>query len=459
MADSGRRNMTFDLTVGSPWKVLVRFSVPVFFGLLFQQVYSLVDYIIIGQFLGANALGGIGATGSMDFLVMQSCIGFCMGFGVPMANAFGAKDMKQFRKLIGNSIWLTALISAAVMAVVITFCREILVGLRTPAENIEYSYSYIVVIFWGIPCTMLYNLTANIIRAAGDSKTSVVFLTVAFVVNIGLDLLMVAVLRFGVAGAAVATVLSQLLSGILCIIHIRRKLPILHLAHDDLHFEAPIAGHLMLNGLPMAIQYAVTAVGMISMTWATNTLGADIVNVVAISNKVRRFLIVPFDMFCTTMSTYAGQNTGAQKLDRIHRGVWDGILISVPFLIFSIVVTYFFSDFLVSLFVQEPTEALLRLSRENLYYGTYGFVFLAFVNIFRSAIQGMGYSRIAIGAGASEMIARVLCAFFLVPAIGFPAVYLAPVLGWMLADVFLLPTFYICFHKLKKKIAEKPLPI
>ena len=445
--------MTFDLTVGSPWKVLVRFSVPVFFGLLFQQVYSLVDYIIIGQFLGANALGGIGATSSMDFLVMQSCIGFCMGFGVPMANAFGAKDPARFRKLIGNSIWLVGMISAVVMAVVITFCREILLVLRTPTENFMYSYDYIIVIFWGIPFTMLYNLTANIIRAAGDSKTPVVFLTASSVVNIGLDLLLVAVFDCGVRGAALATIFSQLFSGVLCLIHIRRKLPMLRISRRELRFEPATAGHLMMNGLPMAVQYAVTAVGMISMTWATNTLGADIVNVVAISNKSRRFLIVPYDMLCTTIATYAGQNTGARAPARIHRGVWDAVLLSVPFLIFDIAVTYFFSGELVAMFVRDPTPELLRLGHENLFYGSFGFVSLVFVNTFRSAIQGMGYSNIAIGAGLSEMVARVLCAFFLVPAIGFPAVYLAPILGWILADIFLLPTFYICYGKLKKKCA------
>ena len=448
--------LTRDLTRGSPLRRLTEFAIPVFWGLLLQQVYSVVDSIIVGQFLGANALGGIGLTSSIDFLVLQTCIGFCMGFGVPMAQAFGAGDKERLRRLVGNSIWLSMLVAGAVMAVTITFCAEILTALHTPPENFNYALTYLRIIFWGIPFTMLYNLTANIIRAVGDSKTPVVYLTVASVANILLDLLLVAVFDKGVAGAALATILSQLLSGLLCLLHIVRKLPLLHFDREEARFSGKIAGNLMANGLPMAVQYTVTAVGMIAMTSATNSLGADIVNAVAVSNKPRRFLIVPFDVFCTTMATFAGQNTGARKFSRINRGVWDAMLICTPCWIFCMAISYFFSDELVHLFLREPTAEMLRLSFENMFYSSIGFIVLASVDVFRSAIQGMGYSRIAIGAGLAEMIARVICAFVLVPQLGFAAVYLAPTLGWALATVFLVPTYYICLNKLKRKFGEAP---
>ena len=223
------RSTTKELTSGSPMKLILGFAVPLLFGMLFQQFYSLMDTIIVGRYLGVTALAAVGATGSINFLIIGFCQGICNGFGLPVAQRFGARDYDGVRKYVGNSAILSVLIGGVLTALTVIFCRQILVLMQTPSDIIDLSYNYIVVIFAGIPATILYNILSSYLRSLGDSITPVIFLIVAAVLNIGLDLFFIICLHWGVFGAAFATVLSQAVSGVLCLFVIIRKFDILRL--------------------------------------------------------------------------------------------------------------------------------------------------------------------------------------------------------------------------------------
>lgn len=285
--------MTKDLTRGNPVSVILQFTVPILLGLLLQQVYNLVDTMIVGKFVGLDALGGVGSTGSLNFMVLGSCIGLCMGFGIPMANSFGAGDLKRLRRYVANSIYLCAIASVLVMAVVILFCREILTAMHTTPENFPYAFDYIYWIFWGIPFVMLYNMTSSMIRAVGDSKSPLLFLAVAAAINVGLDLLFILVFHLGVAGAAWATNLSQGISGLLCLFYIRKKLPIFRFEPGELAWRRAEVLHLLANGFPMSLQYFITSIGSITLQSAVNGLGTIYVNALAAGARLPRCSSAP----------------------------------------------------------------------------------------------------------------------------------------------------------------------
>ena len=223
------KDSTKDMTVGSPMKLILGFSIPLLFGALFQQFYSVVDTVIVGRFLGVNALAGVGATGSLNFMIMGFCMGVCSGFAIPVAHKFGAKDYSGMRQVVANSVWLSVAFSVVMTTAVALLCRNILTWMKTPEDIFEYSYAYILIIFLGIPATYLYNILSGVIRSMGDSKTPLFFLTLSSVLNIGLDILFIVAFEMGVAGAAAATVISQLISGLLCLFYMVKKFEILHI--------------------------------------------------------------------------------------------------------------------------------------------------------------------------------------------------------------------------------------
>ena len=281
---------TKDLTTGSPMKLILSFMLPLVFGLLFQQVYSMVDTIVVGKFLGVDALAGVGSTGSITFLVLGLCNGVCAGFAIPVAQKFGQRDFDGLRRFVGNMIWLGCVIAAAVTLVTTLLCRQILLWMDTPADTFSYAYDYIFVIFLGIPATMLYNLLSGILRSLGDSKTPLVFLIMCSLLNVALDIVFILTLNMGVAGAGWATLLSQLISGVLCLYFIVKKFPILHLKQDDLRLRKIYVRKLLNMGLPMGLQYSITAVGSILLQTAVNGLGATAMAAIAAGSRVSMLL-------------------------------------------------------------------------------------------------------------------------------------------------------------------------
>ena len=445
------KNATRDLTVGSPMKLILSFMLPLLFGMLFQQFYSMVDTVVVGKFLGVDALAGVGSTGSINFMVLGMCNGVCAGFAIPVAQKFGQKDFEGLRRFVGNMIWLSAAIALIVTLVTTTLCASILRWMDTPEETFAHAYNYIWVIFLGIPATMLYNLLSGIIRSLGDSKTPLVFLILSSLLNVVLDILFIVAFRMGVAGAGWATLLSQLISGLLCLALIVKRFPLLRLSREDLQLRWVYARHLLNMGLPMGLQYSITAIGSILLQTAVNGLGASAMAAVTAGGKVYMLCACPYDAIGSTAATYAGQNLGAGKPERIHEGVRACTVLGVVYAAVIFLSMYFWGSQLCLMFLDTKDAAAVAaigtLSRQFLLTNLVFFVPLLFVNLLRFTIQGLGFSEFAVFAGVFEMVARGVFGLCLVPWLGFPAVCFASPAAWVMADLFLFPAYHACMKK------------
>ena len=443
--------MTKDMTSGSPAKLIFGFAIPMFLGLLFQQFYSMVDTLIVGKFLGVNPLAGVGSTTSLNFMVLGFCMGVCNGFAIPVAQMFGAKEEHRLRRYVTNGAWLCIVFSIVMTLVVVAVCRPVLVLMQTPEEIFEYAYVYIVIVFWGIPCTFLYNILAAIIRSLGDSKTPVIFLAISSGINIVLDLVFVLVFDMGVEGPAIATVLAQGISGIICLWYMYRKFPVLHASRDEWKPELHYMGKLCYIGVPMGLQYSVTAIGTLVLQAAVNGLGAAVVAGVTAAQKINMFISCPIESLGQTMAPYAGQNMGAGKIDRIGKGLKSAVLMGWGVSIICFLIAVLFGKQLTMLFVDASETTIISYSYQFLLYCTGGYCLLTLVNTVRFTIQGMGFSVFAILSGIMEMIARILAATVVVQMIGFAGTCLAHPMAWLFADVFLIPAFFWC----RKKVAKQ----
>ena len=443
--------MTKDMTSGSPAKLIFGFAIPMFLGLLFQQFYSMVDTLIVGKFLGVNPLAGVGSTTSLNFMVLGFCMGVCNGFAIPVAQMFGAREEGRLRRYVTNGAWLCIVFSVVMTLVVVAVCRPVLVLMQTPEEIFEYAYVYIVIVFWGIPCTFLYNILAAIIRSLGDSKTPVVFLAVSSGINIVLDLVFVLAFDMGVEGPAIATVLAQGISGIICLWYMYRKFPVLHASREEWRPELSYMGKLCYIGVPMGLQYSVTAIGTLVLQAAVNGLGAAVVAGVTAGQKINAFIQCPLEALGQTMAPYAGQNMGAEKYDRIGKGLKSAVGMGFVVSVLCFVLAIFFGKQLTTLFVDASETTIISYSYQFLLYCTGGYCLLTLVNTVRFTIQGMGFSVFAILSGIMEMIARILAATVVVQMIGFAGTCLAHPMAWLFADVFLIPAFFWC----RKKVAKQ----
>ena len=441
-----------DLTVGSPMKLILGFAFPMFLGLLFQQFYSLVDTMIVGKYLGVDPFAGVGSTGSLNFIVIGFCMGLCSGFSVPISQSFGAKDFPLLRKMVTNSVWLCTFFSVVITTLMLLFCRPVLTWMNTPENIFEYAYIYIFIIFAGIPCTILYNMTAAILRALGDSKSPIIFLAISSAINIGLDLLLIIVFRMGVDGAALATVVSQGVSGVISIIYIKKKFDILAMEKGDWKLERHLAGKLTGVGIPMGLQYSITGIGSVILQTAVNGLGSIYVASMTAGSKINIFLACPFDALGQTMAPYAGQNIGARKLDRVGKGLRAAC--SIGFIVsgLMVIVVKLFGDQLTMLFLDEKDPVIMQNSTQFLIIVSAFYCLLTLVNTVRFTIQGMGFSSLAIIAGVMEMIARGIAGMLLVPAFGYLGACYSSPLAWLLADAFLIPAFFLCKRKVARQL-------
>ncbi len=430
-------------------KLIVGFLVPMLGGILFQQFYSLVDTLIVGQFLGVSALAGVGSTGSINFMVIGFCTGICAGFGIPISQKFGAKDYVSMRRYVANSIYMSAAFAAVMTIAVSALTMQILRWMNTPSDIIAYAYDYIFVIFIGIPVVFLYNLGSSIIRALGDSKAPVIFLVIASVINVVLDLVFIIGCHMGVMGAAVATDISQLISGLLCVLYIRKKIPVLRLQREEWKPDGHLCRILFVMGIPMGLQYSITAIGSVILQTAVNSLGSTYVATMTAASKVSLFFCCPYDAMGTTMATYAGQNVGAGKPDRLNQGLKSAAIVGVIYGIAAFLFLACFGGRLSMIFFGSgANEQILSDARLFLVWNSGFYIALLFVDAVRFMIQGMGYPGFAIFSGVMEMIARIAAAWILIPAFGFMGACMASPLAWVLADCFLFPAY---FH-LRKKI-------
>ena len=451
------RTMTRDLTVGSPMKLVLSFAAPLLVGVLFQQFYSFVDTAVVGRYLGAEKLAAVGATGSVNFLIIGLCLGLCSGFAIPVAQAFGAKDEQQVRSSVWHSILLSAGLSVLFAVLATVFCTPLLRLMNTPEEIIDSSASYIRIIFAAIPCCILYNMAGGILRSLGDSRTPVFFLVLASLVNIVLDLLLIIVFKMDVAGAAVATAVSQLVAGLGCVIVMIRRFPILRLGREDRRFIPAKAKDMLGIGLPMGLQFSITAIGSVMIQWSVNSLGVDAVAAVSAAVKLSAFFACVFDALASTIATFSGQNMGARKLDRVHQGLRAASFIGIVYCLAALGVVLLFARPLLGLFIDPDAAAhVTEMGVRFLTINAAFYIPLLFVNILRLSIQGMGFTRVAMLAGLSEMIARTAVALWVVPAAGFTGACFASPAAWIMADLFLFPCYARIMRSLKQRLYSHP---
>lgn len=451
--------MTRDLTTGSPMRLIIGFALPTLFGMLFQQLYNMVDAMIVGKLLGSAALAAVGSTGSVNFFVIGFCMGVCNGFAIPVAQRMGAGEPSKMRRYVANAAWLSVLFAVVLTVATGLLCRQILTVMLTPADIFANAYTYIFVIFMGIPATFLYNLLAGVIRSLGDSKTPVYFLALSSVLNILLDFALILGFQAGVAGAAIATVASQGVSGIACLLYMRKKYPILRMTKEERRLDLHSCGVLCAMGIPMGLQYSITAIGSIVLQSSVNALGSLYVAAVAAGGKVYQLLACPFDAMGATMATYCGQNVGACRLDRLSRGIRSCALLGLGYSVIAFCAMLRFAPQCALLFLdsRELDAALLtQLAARYILIQSAFFFPLSLVNIVRFSIQGMGFSPFAILAGVLEMAARTGVGMLLVPTFGYTAACFASPAAWVCADLFLIPASALCIAKLRRLYPNQP---
>ncbi|MBO5209623.1 MAG: MATE family efflux transporter [Lachnospiraceae bacterium] len=442
--------MTKSMTEGKPLPLILQFAVPLLIGNLLQQTYNIIDAAIVGRVLGADALASVGASSSVQFLVLGFCIGICAGFGIPIAKSFGAGDYKEMRKDIFHAMVLAGMVAIIFTTACALLCPKILHLLSTPENIYDGAYQYLLIIFLGIPFNLLYNLLASILRSVGDSRTPFLFLAISTVLNIVLDLFCIIVLHWGCAGAAIATITAQAVSGMLCFIYIRRKIPILRLQKDEYCFEADKAKEMLIMGVPMGLQYSITAIGSMVMQSANNGLGSVYVSGFTAGMRIKQFIMCPFDALATGVSVFCSQNLGAGKIDRVKKGIWQGVVIGVSYGIAAGMILIFAGRTLSMLFVDASAVSVLDASEKYLRCMGYFFWSLGILNVCRMCTQGLGYSGRAIFSGLTEMVARIVVSLVFVPMYGFTAICFADQTAWVSACFYIVPVCLLCVKKIEK---------
>ena len=447
---------TKELTVGSPFTLIFNFTLPLLLGNLLQQTYSLVDAAIVGKFLGIDALASVGASSSVIFLILGFCTGCCGGFGIPIAQKFGAHDYVTMRRYVWTSLRLAAVMSVVIAVVTSLLCAFILRSMRTPENIFHDAYLYLLVTFIGVPCTFFYNMFSSIIRALGDSKTPFWFLLFSTVLNIVLDLFCILVMGWGVAGAAIATVFSQGLSALLCYRYMMRRFEVLQGPVSERRMNKRLALTMLGIGVPMGLQFSITAIGSIMLQSANNALGTACVAAFTSAMRIKMFFLCPLDSLGMAMATYCGQNYGAGHTVRIWQGVKASFWMMCIYVVFNFLILWFGSRYMALLFVAPTEVEIIADTQLFLRISASFFPMLGLLSILRYSIQGVGYTTLAMLSDVSEMIARILVSVLTVPAFGYIAVCFGDPTAWVAADLFLIPTFAVIYRRMRRNHVVAP---
>ncbi len=434
MTKTMKNELTKDMTSGNPIKLILLFSIPLLIGNVFQQFYSMVDTIIVGRFVGVDALAAVGATGSMSFLINGFVVGLTSGFAVLVSQKFGAKDENGLKKAASSSLVLCLIATVIVTIVSMALAKPLLNLMNTPDNIMKDAHSYISVIYAGTIATVSYNMFASLLRALGDSKTPLYFI-IASVLNIVLDIVFIVNFNMGVAGAAYATVISQGVSSALCFIYTYKKYEILRLKKEDFKVKKRFYVKHLKIGIPMALQFSITALGIMTVQGALNVFGSTVIASYTAASKVLQIVMQPAITFGVTMATYCGQNLGAKNYARIKEGVKRCTEISIITSILAGLILVFGGKYFVGLFIENPDASILAYAQECLNYSAIFFIPLGLIFIYRNALQGMGESFVPMMAGAYELIARAIVAFTLPKFIGYTGICLADPVAWLAAAI------------------------
>lgn len=436
--------MEKDMTTGSPAWAIFHFVLPVFLGNVFQQFYSMADTIIVGKFVGNKALAAVGSTGTIMFLIITSLIGMTVGFTVLTSQRFGAGDMDGMRKTVGCAAILSVIVSVVATAVSMLGMRSLLTIMNTPADIFDDAYAYIMIICGGIFAQVLYNYLASVLRTLGNSRTPLYFLILAALLNIVLDLVFIIQFHAGAAGAAYATVISQGVSGVLCLLYIWKKVPVLHLKRSDWRLDWHIAKLQLGLGLPMALQYSITAIGTIMVQSALNSLGSTLVAAFTAASKIEQVVTQAYVALGTAMATFCAQNMGAGKISRIRRGFRDATLMGIVYSLFAALLVVTVGKYMTYLFISEEIETILPSVDIYLKCVAAFFIPLTVVNLYRNGLQGMGFGFLPMMAGVAELVGRGVTAVIAAGYGSYFGICMASPMAWVLAGgLLILMYFYI----------------
>ena len=439
-----------DLTEGEPAKLIFYFTLPLLAGNVFQQLFGFVDTLIVGRFLGVEALAAVGCTGPMMFLMLGFVMGMTSGFSIYTGQRFGAKDFDGIRYSVLCCMAL-AIISSIILAVVgVFFCRELLEMMKTPPEIIDGAYSFIVIVYGGVFGFVMLQMQSNLLRALGDSKQPTVIQAVTLCINIALEPVAIILLDLGIPGAAGATILSLIIGNIICFFHIKNKVPILHVKRKDFRFDKKVIWEHLRIGIPMGFQSSIIAIGAVVLQMALNTLGPVAVASFAAAHRVDGIAVMPMMSFGVAISAYTAQNFGAKKFARINEGVKKCIWMSCSFSIAVAIFNVFFGANIIELFVGAEQAKVVEYGRLFLIINGGFYWTLSLLFIFRFTLQGLGESIVPTIAGAVELLMRILTAVFLVDYWGYLGACLAAPLAWIGACIPLAIAFFIVRKRLMK---------
>lgn len=434
--------MVNDMTKGNPIKLILLFAIPLFIGNIFQQIYNMADTFVVGRTLGVEALAAVGSTGSLMFFILGFAHGLTSGLAIPISQQYGAKEYRTIHKSFGVSLVITLVVGIVLSIISVLFARRILELMQTPQAIIEQSSRYVLIICNGIIATMIYNLLASILRAIGDSRTPLFFLIIASMINIILDIFFIVQLKMDVEGAAFATIISQIFSACACAIYIWKKLPMLHLKKSSFKFDLQdIYRHLRI-GFPMGFQMSIIAIGAITLQIALNQLGPNSVAAYTAASKIDQVATMPMMSFGVAMATYAAQNYGAKKFDRIWIGVRQCVRLSITYSIVVGIVINVLSKHLVAMFIGSNNSAVVELSRWFFLTNSSIYFFLAMLFIYRYTLQGVGITLTPTVAGIIELFMRFFAAVFLARYFGFIGATIANPLAWIGALIPMMITYY-----------------
>lgn len=442
--------MTNDMTKGSPIKLIIQFMIPMCLGNIFQQFYNIADSIIAGQFLGVDALAAIGSTGSLIFLVTGWLNGLTSGFSVWVAQWFGARKTDRMRHFIAMSIYICVAFVVVITVGLLAANEPILRLMNAPENLLDDISSYMVIIYAGLVVTCAYNALAAVLRALGDSKSPLYFLIVSAVINVVLDIAFIVIFHMGVEGCAYATVIAQGISALLCLVYIIKKFPVLRLKKEDFRFSVNTVKKLLGLGIPMGLQFSITAIGTIIVQGAINVYGAVYMAGFSAAGKIQNIICTVFVAFGATIATYVGQNRGAGKMDRVKQGVR---LTQMMILVCSVVlmaVIHFFGKYMIFLFIDPAETEVLHAAEIYFNIVSWAYPFLGSIFLYRNALQGMGYGFVPMMGGVFELVARAAIVFVAAANAGFAQVCMSDPAAWIAALIPLIPYYIWVMRKAEK---------
>ncbi len=433
------KNLTKDMTQGSPTRLILMFALPMMLGSIFQLMYSMTDSVVLGRFVGADALAGIGATGSTTFLMIALASGMTGGITIVLSQFFGAKNEAMIRKTTVSAIYITAFTGLVMGVFSLLAARPVMQLLGTPPEIIDMSVTYIQITCGCFIAQLSYNTSASILRALGDSKSPLYFLIVCSLLNVVLDLFSVLVLQMGVAGVAWATVISQAVSAVLCIGYMAKRHPMLHFRKEDLRPDWKLIGRIASLGLPMGLQTCLLSVGMMVITKVINGFGSDIVAAYTVGSKVEQLSTLLFAQVAFSISVFTGQNFGARNFARIRTGVRNAAVIVGLLSLVSTAIMFLFGKRLILLFVGAEEVQIIKSAGELISIESLFFLALGWIWLFNSALRGIGDIGVTLVSSFVELGAKIMLSIFLSMAFGYIGIWFAAPIGWVLG---LLPSLF-----------------